>query len=209
MINLSDKQEEMLAFIENFVMQHGYPPTREEIRTALDISTKSLVNYHLEVLENADFLKRIPNTPRGLRLMRENMARTARPAKAANRQLNLSELEYNDGEILELTYGAVTNNSNMFALKIEPDVMTDASLTKGDIVILQDQQQAANGDLVLVRHLKKKTLMLRRYFCENGRIRLEPADAKLEPLFLNIEEVQTQGKVVAIIRQLETEEMIA
>jgi SOS-response transcriptional repressor LexA len=51
--------------------------------------------------------------------------------------------------------------------------------------------------------------MLRRYFCENGRIRLEPADAKLEPLFLNIEEVQTQGKVVAIIRQLETEEMIA
>jgi len=209
MINLSDKQEEMLAFIENFVTQHGYPPTREEIRTGLAISTKSLVNYHLEVLENADFLKRIPNTPRGLRLMRENLARTARPAKTATRQLNLNELEYDDGEILELTYGVVTNNSNIFALKIEPDVMTDDSLATGDIVILQDQQQAGNGDLVIVRHLKEHTLMLRRYFCENGRIRLEPANVELEPLLLNIEEVQIQGKVVAIIRQLETEEMIA
>jgi SOS-response transcriptional repressor LexA len=163
----------------------------------------------LEVLENADFLKRIPNTPRGLRLMRENIARTAQPAKPPTRQLNLSELEYNDGEILELTYGVVTNNSNMFALKIEPGVKTDDSLAKGDIVILQDQQQAAIGDLVIVRHLKKHTLMLRRYFCENGRIHLEPADLELEPPLLNIEEVQIQGKVVAIIRQLETEEMIA
>ena len=71
MIGISDKQGEMLAFIEDFVNQHGYPPTREEIRVGLNISTKSLVNYHLEALEEAALITRIPNTPRGLKLSDE------------------------------------------------------------------------------------------------------------------------------------------
>ena len=68
MIGISNKQGEMLAFIETFVTRHGYPPTREEIKTGLNISTKSLVNYHLEALENAALLTRIPNKSRGLKL---------------------------------------------------------------------------------------------------------------------------------------------
>ena len=68
-MQISDKQKEMLAFIENFVGKNGYPPTHEEIRMGLNISTKSLVNYHLEALESAALLSRSPNTPRGIRLM--------------------------------------------------------------------------------------------------------------------------------------------
>jgi hypothetical protein len=71
-MRVSDKQKEMLAFIENFVDRNGFPPTHEEIRVGLNISTKSLVNYHLEALEDAALLSRTPNTPRGIRLVSDN-----------------------------------------------------------------------------------------------------------------------------------------
>jgi repressor LexA len=207
MINISDKQEEMLAFIESFVTQNGYPPTREEIRTNLNISTKSLVNYHLEALENADFLRRIPNTPRGIQLIRENGIRIDQTVRNSTYQLKLRELEYNDGDILELTYGAVTNGNNLFALKVEGDIIQDETVGQGDILILQNQKQAQDGDLVVVRNLKDGALRLRRYYCENGRVRLESLKAGDEPLLLNAGAVEIQGKVVAIIRQLENEEV--
>jgi repressor LexA len=80
MTGISEKQEEMLAFIQNFVGQNGYPPTYEEIRTGLGISTKSLVNYHLEALEAAQLLTRAPNSPRSIRL--NGHAAPARRAKS-------------------------------------------------------------------------------------------------------------------------------
>ena len=67
---LSDRQREMFAFIEAFVEENGYPPTYEEIRVALGISTKSLVHHHMDALEGAGYLARMPNTPRGIRLLR-------------------------------------------------------------------------------------------------------------------------------------------
>ena len=192
MIGISDKQGEMLAFIENFVAQHGFPPTREEIRIGLNISTKSLVNYHLEALENAALLTRIPNTPRGLRLTGENNIDSA------------TEFPILDHEqVVELTYDMVTNNRNLYALKIEGDTMTNAQVDEGDIVILQRQSCAKNGEMVAVRLLEQNETMLKQYYRENGHVRLQPATSSIDSMIVAPEAVEIQGKVVAIIRQVD------
>lgn len=201
-MQISDKQKQMLAFIENFVDKNGYPPTHEEIRSALKISTKSLVNYHLEALEGAALLSRSPNTPRGIRLTNEPeifrlpvsrgpiSVRPANPAALA------------EEEVVELTCDIVANTPNLYALKVQGDSLLDALVNDGDIVIIQRQNQAQNGDLVAVRLLEQEQTMLKHYYRENGHVRLQPANPELEPLFVKPHTVQIEGKVMAIIRQV-------
>jgi repressor LexA len=198
MIGISDRQGEMLAFIENFMVENGYPPTREEIRTGLNISTKSLVNYHLEALENAALLTRIPNTPRGLRLSGEQ---DARPALLNNTLADSSTLSQE--EVLELTYGLVTSDNNLYALKVEGDTIVDVQSKHGDVVILQHQTFAQNGEMVAVRLPTGDQAKLKRYYRENGHVRLESANAILETMFINPDAVEIQGKVIALIRQVD------
>lgn len=198
MIDISDRQGEMLAFIEEFVVEHGYPPTREEIRSGLNISTKSLVNYHLEALENADLLTRIPNTPRGLRL---NGEQHAGPTLLDHPAVELSMLSQD--EVLELTYGMVANDNNLYALKVKGDTIVDVQSNHCDVVILKNQAHIQNGEMVAVRLPMAGQTKLKRYYRENGHVRLEPVDAILETMFLNPDAVEIQGKVIALIRQVE------
>ncbi|MBN1219235.1 MAG: transcriptional repressor LexA [Anaerolineae bacterium] len=202
-MKISDKQREMLAFIETFIEKNGYPPTYEEIRQGLNISSKSLVNYHLEVLENAALLKRSPNTPRGIRLNSESetvqvpfMGRIAAGPPT-------DFVEDNNREAIELTCTIVPNRADLFALKVEGDSMIDALVNHGDIVIMQHQVEAQNGEMVAVRLIDQNETTLKRFYRENGHVRLQPANPKMEPIFVSPESVAVQGKVVAIIRQVE------
>ena len=202
-MKISDKQREMLAFIEEFVEEHGYPPTYEEIRAGLRISTKSLVNYHLDVLENSGLLTRSPNTPRGIRLTGENDTVHV-PFKgwiAAGPPTEF--VEDNNREAIELTYDIVPNRDNLFALKVEGDSMIDALIHDGDIVVMQQQAEAQNGEMVAVRLTDRNETTLKRYYRENGHVRLQPANPTMDALLVNPESVAIQGKVVAIIRQVD------
>ena len=202
MIGISDKQGEMLAFIEDFVARHSYPPTREEIRIGLNISTKSLVNYHLEALEAAALITRIPNTPRGLKLADEvGLNKKGGVRTADETAADFPSLDQDD--VLELTYGMVTNDSNIYAIKVDGNNITNAEVNHGDIVILQRQARARNGELVAVRLLKQDELSLKQYYRENGHLRLESAETDLETVIVAPDEVQVEGKVIAIIRQLD------
>ena len=201
MIGISDKQGEMLAFIEDFVSQHGYPPTREEIRVGLNISTKSLVNYHLEALEEAALITRIPNTPRGLKLSYE-MAGARNGSGRTNHDAILDFPKLNQDDVLELTYGAVTSESNnLYAIKVDGQNISDSEVSEGDIVILQRQAQASNGELVAVRLLRRDEVILKQYFRENGHVRLESVETDLDTVIVSPNGIEVEGKVVAIIRQ--------
>jgi repressor LexA len=201
MIAISEKQGEMLAFIEDFVVQNGYPPTREEIRTGLNISTKSLVNYHLEALEDASLLTRVPNTPRGLRLACQREKRKPSNDLISETTADFPSLDHS--QILELTYGMVTNDSNMYALKIENNTMLDAQVSDGDVVILQHQLHTQNGETVVVKLLKHNKTAIKQYYRENGHVRLQSTNPTLKPIIVTPEAVEIQGKVVAIIRQVD------
>ena len=202
-MKISDKQREMLAFIEDFVDENGYPPTYEEIRTGLNISSKSLVNYHLEVLENGGMLTRSPNTPRGIRVTGENdtvlvpfLGRIAAGPPTAF-------VQEDNREAIELTYDIVPNRDDLFALKVEGDSMIDALVNDGDIVVMQQQVEAQNGEMVAVRLTDRNETTLKRYYRENGHVRLQPANPTMDALLVNPESVAIQGKVVAIIRQVD------
>ena len=200
-MQVSEKQREMLAFIENYVEQHGFPPTYEEIRVGLNISTKSLVNYHLEALEEAALLSKSPNTPRGIRL--RNETQTVRvPVMNSLLLAPNNALAKSEQEFIELTYDIVPHARNLYALKVTGDSMLDALVSNGDMVIIQRQAQVKNGDLVAIQLLQQNQTTLKRYFCENGRIRLQPANPKLKPLIVKPETVRIEGKVMAIIRQV-------
>ena len=201
-MSVSDKQREMLAFIEEFVGKNGYPPTYEEIRVGLHISSKSLVNYHLEALENAALLSRSPNTPRGIRLRGEADTRRVPvvnvPANAAPGRVNREQ-----SEMIELTSDIVPEAGDIYALRILDNAMVDALVNNGDIVVLQPQNRAENGEMVAVRLLEQGTITLKRFYRENGHVRLQPVNPTLGPLFVKPETVEIAGKVLAIIRQVE------
>ncbi len=200
-MRVSEKQREMLAFIENYVEQHGFPPTHEEIRVGLKISTKSLVNYHLEALQEAALLSRSPNTPRGIRLRSD--AQTVRIPLLDNFWIAPPKAHLSsEQEYIELTYDIVPNAKNLYALKVKGDAMLDALVSDGDVVVIQRQEQVKNGDLAAVRLLQHNQTTLKRYFGENGRVRLQPANPKLKPLIVAPEAVRVEGKVMAIIRQV-------
>ncbi len=191
-MTVSDKQKEMLAFIEDFINNNGYPPTYEEIRVGLNISTKSLVNYHLAALEKAGFLTRSPNTPRGIRLTGESETiRVPFMGQGLDTQ-----------EAIELTYDIVPDGQNLYAFKIQGDSMLEALVDEGDIVIMQPHSQAQNGEMVAVWLLEQGRTTFSRYYRENGHVRLQPDNPTMGPLIVKPDQLQIQGKVVAVIRQV-------
>lgn len=201
-MRISDKQQELLAFIEKFVEEKGYPPTLEEIRTGLVLSSKSLVNYHLEVLENEGYITRSPNTSRGIRLTTER--ETIRvPFVTDHHFTPNTDLEVLDPEeAIELTGDIVPNRRDLYALRVNCDSMVDAFVNKGDIVIMQRQKRAKNGEMVAVHLMDRNATVLKRFYRENGHVRLQAANPHIEALIVSPETVRVQGKVVAVIRQL-------
>jgi repressor LexA len=199
-MTISDKQREMLAFIENFAAENGYPPTYEEIRTGLKISSKSLVNHHLDALENAALLRRSPNTPRGIKLRPDTVQVPVLGQIAAGPPTDFAAPA--DPETIELTGDIVPRRDDLYALKVQGNSMIDALVNDGDIVIMQHQLEAENGDMVAVRLLEQNETTLKRFYRENDHVRLQPANPMMAPLFVHPEAVAIQGKVVAVIRQM-------
>lgn len=200
-MQISDKQKQMLAFIESFVGTNGYPPTHEEIRTGLSISTKSLVNYHLEALEGAALLSRSPNTPRGIRLAGERETFSV-PLTGGLTAAPVADMVDINPEVIELTCDIVANDHNLYALKVQGDSMLDALVNDGDIVVIRRQNQVKNGDLMAVKLLDEDRTTLKHYYRENGHVRLQPANPTLGPHLVKPNTVQVEGKVMAIIRQM-------
>jgi repressor LexA len=191
----------MLAFIEEFVGENKYPPTLEEIRTGLNISSKSLVNHHLTALESAAFLSRSPNKSRGIRLAAES--ETIRVPFLPD-EIPSSDVSDMDVEtVIALTEDIVPNRNDLFALKVQDDSMIDALVNREDVLILQRQNQVHNGDLVAVRLAGQPAMLLKRYYCKNGHVHLHSANPDMDPIVVDPELIEIHGKVMAVIRQID------
>jgi repressor LexA len=197
---LSERQQRILVFIEEFVDDQGYPPTFEEIRVALGISTKSLVYHHLDALEGAGYLARIPNTPRGIRLSQSKTFRVPKLGIIAA-GLPIATGDVDPDDYLELTRDIVAEQEGLYALKVAGNSMIDALVNDGDVVILKQQREAQNGDMVAVWLSDRDETTLKRFYRENGHVRLQPANPTMPPIFVHPSAVQVQGRVVAVIRQ--------
>ena len=203
---LSDRQEAMLVFITSFIDEYGYPPTIREIGRACGISSTSVVNYNLNKLERDGHLARDREVSRGLRLEAHmpNLVRVPLVGRiVASRPVPMPDAPSSFGkdESIELTRDVVDDDDGLFALQVKGDSMVDAMIGDGDIVIMRPHPNFKNGDLVAVWLTDKEETTLKHIYREGNRIRLQPANPTMQPIYIDDPStVEVQGRVVAVIR---------
>jgi repressor LexA len=208
-MSLSGRQEAILDFIDRFLEQNGYPPSIRDIGTAVDISSTSVVNYNLKALERQGYIARDPEVSRGLRLVgkgKDSQILISVPLLgriAAGDPIPLPE-DVVPEEHLELARGVLKEEEGIYALKVQGESMIDALINDGDIVIMKHQQVADNGDMVAVWLRDKEETTLKRIYREGDTVRLQPANPIMQPIYVDAANVEVQGKVVMVIRQLQT-----
>ena len=209
-VKLSARQEAMLEFIAEFVEENGYPPTIREIGKACGISSTSVVNYNLNKLERAELLMRDREVSRGLRLadslIDTNLIRVplvgrivaSEPVPVPGSDFSI----FGEDEAIEVTRDIVDPDDDLFALQVSGDSMVDAMINDGDVVIMRPHKDVKNGDLVAVWLLDREETTLKRIYREGKRIRLQPANPTMKPIYIeDPSTVEVQGRVVAVIRR--------
>jgi len=213
---LSERQQQIYGFIQRFAGEKGRPPTIREIGQAVGISSTSVVNYNLNILEKAGLLSREKEVSRGLRLTGPNgKAFDARFVQVpllgrivAGKPIEIpdpgSSAFEADHESVTLTRDLLpeSDTSKLFALHVKGDSMIDASIHDGDIVVMKHQETARDGDLVAAWIKDKHQTTLKRFYRRKGMIELVPANPNYKTIHVEPRNVAIQGKVVLVIRQL-------
>ncbi len=209
---LSERQQRILEFIEEYITENRFPPTIREIGSAANISSTSVVNYNLKKLESAGYLERNPEVSRGIRLLKSVRATASagsRPIRirllgriAAGQPIPVPDQNPFGGETIELTELLSPDPENLYALEVRGDSMIDALVGDGDLVILRYQQTAQNGEMIAAWLKDQEEATLKYFHLEGDRVRLEPANPSYQPIWVPADQVEIQGKVVAVIRRL-------
>jgi repressor LexA len=208
---LTGRQQEIWDFLVDYVDRHGYPPTVREIGDAVGLASPSTVHAHLANLERAGLLKRDPTKPRALELSGRDPRELPRRQEAARPGVPLvGEIaaggpllaEDNIEEYLSVPE-IIERRGADFLLRVKGDSMIEAGILDGDIVVVKREQTAENGDIVVALAGDDESLdeaTVKRFFRENGRIRLQPENSELEPIYAA--HVQVIGKVTGVLRAL-------
>jgi repressor LexA len=223
---LSDRQAKMLDCIREYLDEYGYPPSIREIGLATGISSTSVVSYNLRALEQQGYLIRNDKVSRGLRLAEEaelaegeeSMAAGISPRTGLFQVPMLgtigagTHIQPRANDWLEPALGMISlppemagNPESVYALKVEGDSMIDALIADGDIVIMHYQQSANNGDFVAAWLPKREIMTLKEFHREpdRKRISLLPYNRHMEPIVVESDaDIEIQGRVIAVIRQL-------
>jgi repressor LexA len=203
---LTGRQREIWGFLVEYVDRHGYPPTVREIGEAVGLASPSTVHAHLANLERAGLLRRDPTKPRALELVgRERMTQ---PVAAELPKLPLLGQIAAGGPLLadqnvEDEIAVPENLRGDFLLRVKGDSMIEAGILEGDVVVVRRSQDARNGEIVVALAGDDEAAdeaTVKRFFRESGRIRLQPENSALEPIYAA--HVQILGKVVGVFREL-------
>jgi len=197
---LTKRQREILDYLDDFIQQHGYAPSLEEIGRRFGLSSLATVHKHLTNLQEKGFIKRAWNRSRSVELV---------PTRAGGRALELPLLGYvAAGVPIEAVAGTETiavpedlvGKRDTYVLRVRGDSMIDEQIRDGDFVIVEDRKTAVNGEMVIAL-LGGTEVTLKKFYRDNGRIRLQPANPAMQPLLVAADQVQIQGVVVGVMRR--------
>jgi repressor LexA len=214
MKELSRRQRAILDYIEGFLADNDYPPTIRDIQRELLISSTSVVDYNLKVLEERKLIRRNRNISRGIELVGRSTGRRNIVAIPVIGQIaagspipvpgDLEALGAGESaEVVEIGSDLVGDaGRGLFALRVKGHSMVDALINDGDIVLLRQQATCENGETVAVWLKDQRETTLKRFYLEGQRVRLQPANVTMDPIFTSAENVEIQGKLVSVVRAI-------
>ena len=209
MNNLSGKQADILDFLRQFLEEKDYPPSIRDIQDGCGISSTSVVDYNLRKLEEKGIIRRDREVSRGIEILGSRGRRTRivevpiLGTIAAGQPIPVptSERFGNDIEdVVAVTEDMVRGKANVFALRVKGTSMIDDLIDDGDIGFLEPAREAANGERVAVWLKDRGEVTLKRYYNEGGRVRLQPANSTMQPIYTTPENVEIQGRFISSIR---------
>ncbi len=229
---LSDKHKKVLQVLESYTEKNGYPPTIREICDRASLSSTSVANYYLERLEEKGYIERDRGVSRGLRVSKrigeqiidtiETITGTVDELIAiplmgrivASEPIPLPTSDFSvydhDSASINIAKSNLPSQEqtrdNLFALEVRGDSMIDAMVNDGDVVIMKPAHEAHNGEMVAVWLEGKDETTLKYFYNEGNRVRLQPANPSMKPIFVDDPaSVRIQGKVVMVVRQLDVQ----
>jgi repressor LexA len=213
---LSARQERILEVIREFMRENGLPPTVRDIQRACQISSTSVVDYNLRILQREGYLGRKPDVARGIELAGAGGLGVSNEPPvmrvpvvgyiAAGEPLPVLE----DGgwapgepvDTIEVPPEMQKNKGPLYALRVRGTSMIDALVDDGDVVVVEPTRAASNGEMVVARLKMENETTLKRLYREGERVRLQPANSTMGPIMSAADNVEVQGKVVGIIRMI-------
>lgn len=202
--DLTQKQIEILLYIKSEIQRQGYPPSVRDICKGVDLKSTSTVHSHLEKLEAKGYIRRDATKPRAI----EILDRSDNSLLASKKTVDVPILgKVTAGEPIlaieniEDTFPIpieLVKDNNVFMLKIQGESMIEAGILDGDLVLVKEQKTANNGDIVVA--LLNDEATVKRFYKENDRIRLQPENQFMEPIYAS--EVTILGKVIGLFRRI-------
>jgi repressor LexA len=198
---LTKRQREILDYLNEFIQQHGYAPSLEEIGRRFSLSSLATVHKHLTNLQEKGFIRRAWNRSRSVELL---------PSRSGGRAVDLPMLGYvaaglpieavASSESIAVPESLISGKRDTYVLRVRGDSMIDEQIRDGDWVVVEDRKAADNGEMVIAL-VDGQDATLKKFYKENGRVRLQPANPTMQPIFVDPDGVQIQGVVVGVMRK--------
>jgi repressor LexA len=211
MKGLSTKQQKILDFLRKFIREKDYPPSIRDIQLGCDISSTSVVDYNLKALERLGHIRRDREVSRAIELLDGSGRRpytvpvpiigtiaAGQPIPVPGED-TWSNIDYDN--IVEVTEDMTRGRDRVYALKVKGTSMIDALVNDGDIVIMEATSAADDGDMVAAWLKREGEATLKKIYREGEKVRLQPANVTMQPIYTEPDNVEVQGRVLARIGQ--------
>ena len=204
---VTKRQKQVLDFVARFIEDNGYSPSYEEIARGLDLASLATVHKHISTLETKQYLKRGFNQSRSLDLgpkyvqeQRKHRQDTSLEVPLLGRIAAGAPVEAIE-QRETVRFGDFLGNPDVFALEVRGDSMIEDHICSGDLVLVEKANQAKDGDIV-VALVEGSQTTLKRFYREPGdRVRLQPANSSLQPIFVAGKDLEIQGRLLAVLRK--------
>jgi len=209
--SISTRQQCMVDYIGVFWRNHGYPPSIRDIVAGCSLSSTSVADYNLKILEKRGFIKRHREVSRGIELPKSMHAEARHSVPLIGVIAAGKSIPVPDNETWDLTAGAemvevpdylAQGRENVYALRVKGTSMIDALINDGDIVLMSYVNAVDNGDMAAVWLKDEKEVTLKKFYAEGARVRLQPANTTMKPIFAQASNVEIQGRVIGVIRRV-------
>jgi repressor LexA len=204
---MRDRQQRILSYLREFIEEHDYPPSIRQIQESCGISSTSVVDYNLNALQREGYISREEEVSRGIRLLQPGGGRSRVVQVPIIGTIAAGEpIPVFDGvtaqsaeERIGVDPEIIRRRENIFALRVKGDSMIDDNILDGDIVILQAAQTADDGDTVAAWLPDEGTTTLKRFHHEGDRVRLQPRNPRLAPMYFDAGSVEVQARLITTL----------